>query len=195
MELLVGLGNPGDEYKNTRHNIGWIVLYDFIEQAHFPHPHTSSVFSGEVSVGSMNGREVRVLFPTTMMNNSGKAVKKALECDIAEHVIVVHDEVDLPFGTIRIAESRGAGGHNGVKSIIESIGSSDFIRIRIGVAKKNIFGIVRRPVGDKLPDFVLSEFSLKEQKQLPEIQKKVARALELIYTKGVKDAMTTVNAG
>lgn len=193
MELLVGLGNPGDEYKNTRHNIGWMVLRDFIQQAQFPRPHASSVFSGEVTVGNMHGKEVRVLFPTTFMNNSGTAVKKALECDTGEHLIVVHDDVDLPFGAIRISESRGAGGHNGVKSIIESIGSSDFIRIRIGIAKKNIFGIMRRPVGDKLSDFVLGELSSKEQDQLSEIQKKVARALELIYAKGVKDAMQELN--
>lgn len=194
MELLVGLGNPGEEYKNTRHNVGWYLLSAFIRDAGFPNPHVSSVFSGEVSMGNMHGKEVRALFPTTFMNNSGSAVKKALDCDTAKHLIVIHDEIDLPFGTVRIAESRGAGGHNGVKSIIESIGSSDFIRIRVGIAKKNIFGIVRRPVGDKLSNFVLGEFTSKEQEQLKEIQKKVARSLELIYAKGVSEAMNECNA-
>jgi len=193
MELLVALGNPGDEYKNTRHNIGWIVVRNFMRKAQFPDPHASGVFSGDVSVGSMHGREVRVLFPTTFMNNSGVAVKKALDCDTSKHLIVVHDEIDIPFGSIRIVESRGAGGHNGVKSIIESINSPDFIRIRIGVGKKNIFGMMRRPVGDALSNFVLGELSAKEQEQLPEIQKKVAHALELIYTKGVQAAMNEIN--
>ncbi len=193
MELLVGLGNPGKEYEHTRHNVAWIILRNFITHAGLPTPHTSGVFSGEVSVGNIHGKEVRILFPTVFMNNSGTSVKKALDCDTAEHLIVVHDEVDLPFGTIRIAESRGAGGHNGVKSVIESLGSPDFIRIRIGIARRNIFGIMRRPVGDKLSGFVLGELSSKEHEQLPEIQKKVARALELIYTKGVKEAMQELN--
>jgi len=194
MELLVGLGNPGDEYKNTRHNVAWIILRNFIMHAGLPEPHTSGVFSGEVSVGNIHGKEVRILFPTIFMNNSGAAVKKALDCDTGEHLIVVHDEVDLPFGTIRIVQSRGAGGHNGVKSIIENVGSSDFIRIRIGTGKENIFGMFRRPKGEQLSNFVLGEFSTKEREQFPEIEKKVVRALELIYTKGVKEAMTECNA-
>ncbi len=194
MELLVGLGNPGKEYEHTRHNVAWIILRNFIAHAGLPTPHTSGVFSGEVSVGNIHGKEVRILFPTIFMNNSGAAVKKALECDTPEHLIVVHDEVDLPFGTVRVVESRGAGGHNGVKSIIENIGSSDFVRIRIGTGKKNIFGMFRRPKGEQLSNFVLGEFSTKERELFPELEKKVVRALELIYSKGVSEAMTECNA-
>ncbi len=133
MELIVALGNPGKEYEHTRHNIAWSVLSELITTACLPSPHASSAFSGDVSVGNLHGKEVRILFPTTFMNNSGSAVKKALACEPAASLIVVHDEIDLPFGTVRIAEDRGAGGHNGVKSIIESLGSQNFIRIRIGI--------------------------------------------------------------
>lgn len=194
MELIVALGNPGQEYEHTRHNVAWIIQSGIIKNACTSEPHPSGMFSGNVCVGNLYGHEVRFLFPTTFMNNSGVAVKKALDCEPLSTLVVVHDEVDLPFGTIRISEGRGAGGHNGVKSIIDHIGSKDFVRIRIGVAKKNIFGIVKRPQGDKLGDFVLQEFSKKEQEQLPEIGKKVLRAIELMYTKGVKLAMTEVNA-
>jgi PTH1 family peptidyl-tRNA hydrolase len=194
MELIVALGNPGKEYEHTRHNVAWIVMNAIIKGACLPEPHMSSTFSGYVSVGNLHGKEVRILFPTTFMNNSGSAVKKALDCEPLSSLIVIHDEVDLPFGTVRIAEGRGAGGHNGVKSIIEKIGSKDFVRIRIGVAKKNIFGIVKRPKGEKLADFVLAEFSKKEHEMLPEIEKKIVRAIELIYTKDVKAAMNEVNA-
>jgi PTH1 family peptidyl-tRNA hydrolase len=193
MELLVALGNPGKEYEHTRHNVAWIILRNFITHAGLPEPHTSGVFSGEVSVGNIHGKEVRILFPTTFMNNSGAAVKKSLECDTPEHLIVVHDDVDLPFGTIRIVEARGAGGHNGVKSIIETTGSSDFVRIRVGVGKKNIFGMLRRPKSEQLSNFVLGEFSTKEREQFPELEKKVVRALELIYSKGVQFAMQELN--
>ena len=194
MELIVALGNPGPDYENTRHNIAWSLLSVIIKNACMSEPHESGMFSGNVCVGNLFGKEVRFLFPTTFMNNSGVAVKKALDCEPLSSLIVIHDEVDLPFGTIRIAEGRGAGGHNGVKSIISEIGSKDFVRIRIGVAKKNIFGIVKRPQGDKLGDFVLGELSKKEQEQLPELVKKVTRAIELMYTKDVKVAMTEINS-
>ncbi len=194
MELIVALGNPGKEYENTRHNVAWIVMNAIIKGACLPLPHTSSTFSGYVSVGNLHGKEVRILFPTTFMNNSGSAVKKAIDCEPTAKLIVIQDEVDLPFGTIRIAEGRGAGGHNGVKSIIDSIGTQDFIRIRIGVAQRNLFGIVRRPTGDKLSKFVLGAFTKKEQEALPEIEKKVVRAIELIFTRDVKVAMNEVNS-
>ncbi len=194
MELIVALGNPGKEYENTRHNVAWIIMNGIVKGACLPEPHTSSTFSGYVSVGNLHGREVRILFPTTYMNNSGSAVKKAIDCEPGATLIVVQDEVDLPFGTIRVTEGRGAGGHNGVKSIIDAVGSKDFIRIRIGVAKKNIFGVVKRPKGEKLGDFVLAEFSKKEQEMLPEIGKKVMRAIELMYTKDVKVAMNEINS-
>ncbi len=128
------------------------------------------------------------------MNHSGVAVKKALKDSPVTSLIVLHDDVDLPFGAIRISEGRGAGGHNGVQSIIDHIGTKDFARIRIGVARTNIFGIVKRPKGDKLADFVLAPFTKKEMEALPEIGKKVDQALELILTKGVKEAMNRVNA-
>ncbi len=194
MELIVGLGNPGKEYESTRHNVAWIVLRDVMKNACMSEPHESGMFSGNVCVGNLHGKEVRILFPTTFMNNSGSSVKKALDCEPLSSLIVVHDDVDLPFGAVRIAEGRGAGGHNGVKSIIESIGSKNFVRIRIGIAKKNIFGITKRPTGDSLSDFVLGTFGKKEQELLPEVVKKVMRAIELIYTKDVRVAMTIVNA-
>ena len=194
MELIVALGNPGKEYEHTRHNVAWIVLHALMEHSGFPAPHSSGAFSGEVSVGNLHGKEVRILFPTTFMNNSGSAVKKALDCEPRSSLIVIHDEVDLPLGTVRIAEGRGPGGHNGVKSIIESIDSKDFVRIRIGIARKNIFGIVQRPTGDALSNFVLGEFGSKEKEVLEEVGKKVMRAIELMYTKDVQGAMNVVNA-
>lgn len=194
MELIVGLGNPGEEYARTRHNVAWIVLRDIVSRACASEPHASGAFSGDVCVGNLHGKEIRFLFPTTFMNHSGVAVKKALECEPNAQLVVMHDDVDLPFGSIRIAEGRGPGGHNGVKSIIDSIGSPDFVRIRIGIAQKNLFGMVRRPTGDRLSKFVLGEFTKKEQEELPLIGKKVLRALELMYTKDVKAAMTEANA-
>jgi PTH1 family peptidyl-tRNA hydrolase len=194
MELIVALGNPGEEYKQTRHNVAWIVMDTLITEAQFPEPHASGAFSGRVCVGNLHGKEVRILYPSTFMNHSGSAVKKAIDCEPDGTLIVIHDEVDLPFGTVRVAYGRGAGGHNGVQSIIDAIGSKDFVRIRVGVARKSIFGMVRRPTGEALSKFVLSEFEKKEQEHLGEVSKKVMRAIALIYTKDIRLAMTEVNA-
>jgi PTH1 family peptidyl-tRNA hydrolase len=194
MELIVALGNPGEEYARTRHNVAWIVLRDIVSRACTSEPHASRIFSGDVCIGNLYGKDVRFLFPTTFMNNSGSAVKKALDCEPLSSLIVIHDDVDLPFGTVRVAEGRGAGGHNGVTSIIEHIGSQDFIRLRIGIARKNIFGVVKRPKGDRLAKFVLAEFTRKEEKELPLIGERVLRAIELTFTKDVKAAMNEINA-
>lgn len=193
MWTIVGLGNPGKEYERTRHNIAWIVLRDLINTKNLPSPHESSVLSSHVSEGTLGGQEIRIMLPTTFMNNSGSAVKKGLSGGL-ENLIVVHDEVDLPFGTVRVGVGRGAGGHNGVKSVIATFNSSEFIRIRIGVGKKNIFGIMRRPKGDALSDFVLGELTKKEENGLTDITEKVGRAIELTVGNGVAAAMQEINA-
>ncbi len=195
MYTIVGLGNPGDEYKNTRHNVGWILLEEVIAKNALPSLTKSSAYSGLLSEGVFHGVEIGILFPTTFMNNSGTAVMKYLkEHGTLETLVVVHDDIDLPFGDVRIGFDRGAGGHNGVRSIIDAGNSKAFIRIRVGIAQKGFFGGIKRPAGEKLSDFVLGNFKSGELKNLPEIGERVARALELILTKGVKDAMQEVNS-
>lgn len=194
MFIIVGLRNPGDEYTNTRHNVGWIILADIMERHSFPTPTKSAKYSGELGEGVLFGTEVGILLPTTFMNNSGTAVVKYVkEKSSLNALIVVHDDVDLPLGEVRISFDRGSGGHNGIKSIIDSLGSQAFIRIRVGVAQKNIFGTVKRPTGDKRADFVLGTFKSGELKQMPKIAETVDRALELIVTKGKEVAMAEIN--
>lgn len=194
MYTIVGLGNPGDEYKNTRHNVGWIVLEGVLNKAGLSSGVQSGAYSGQLTEGILHGSEVGVLLPTTYMNNSGTAVAKYIKDrgNIGE-LIVVHDEVDLPLGEVKISYDRGPGGHNGVKSIIDACGSKEFTRIRIGIAEKGFFGGIKRPKGEKLSKFVLAQFKGREQKMLEEIIAKTDKAIELILQKGVQSAMQECN--
>ncbi len=194
MLTIVGLGNPGIEYKETRHNIGWMVLSGVIDKRVLPTPVQSSRFSGLLSEGVMDGVDVAVLFPTVYMNNSGVSVARYLEeRGSNDALVVVHDDVDIPFGDVKVSYDRGAGGHNGVKSIIDACGFKSFIRIRIGIAQKGFWGIVKRPIGEKLSAFVLSRFTKQEEKQMPALIEKVDAVLVHILKEGVAYAMQENN--
>lgn len=194
MNYIVALGNPGEEYAKTRHNIGWAVADALVTEFGLTSPVSNAKYQGLYSYGNIGNGEVNLLYPTTFMNNSGSAVKKLVPVNKLLELIVLHDDVDLPMGEIKISTSRGAGGHNGVKSIIEAMGSNEFLRIRIGVAQKSFFtGKVKRPTGDKLPRFVLAKFTRSEEKILKETEKIVAEAVSLIVKEGASVAMNKYN--
>lgn len=195
MYTVVGLGNPGKEYRDTRHNVGWMVLSVIVEERKLPSFSESTRYRALISEGMIRNAEVAMLLPMTFMNNSGLSVSRFLkDHECLDRLIVVHDDVDLPFGDIRVSYDRGAGGHNGVQSIINSCTTKSFARIRVGVAQKSFLdGEVRRPVGEALSDFVLGKFSKSEREQLGVISKKVDEALVHIFEKGVEHAMQEVN--
>ncbi len=194
MVTIVALGNIGEEYVRTRHNVGWMVMRDIIEKRNLPHPVSASKYSAEISEGMLEGKEISILFPSTFMNKSGVSLKRYREAKgMEEELIVIHDEVDLPFGSIKISRDRGAGGHNGVKSIIDVCGGKGFTRIRIGISPTGFFGNLKRPKGEKLPKFVLGEFKPSELKKMDEIVEKVDEALSYIVRDGVEKAMQKVN--
>ncbi len=196
MVLIVGLGNPGSEYENTRHNIGWIVLSSFVEKNRLPSFSRSHTYNALFTHGVLYEHEISIIFPQAFMNNSGSVVQKYIKGHATKHtLVVVHDDIDLPFGEMKISSGRGAGGHNGVRSIIESVGNKDFIRIRVGIGKKNLLGMMRRPRGDALSRFVLAPFTKSEQKEIEVINEHVEKALQLIVTKGVETAMQECNKG
>ena len=155
MKLIVGLGNPGREYENTRHNIGFIVLDSYLKESKW-----NSKINGLYISKLINNKKVIFLKPQSFMNLSGGVVRKFVDyygININD-ILVVHDDLDLDFGKIRIKSDSGAGGHNGVKDIISSLGSKDFLRMKIGISAA---------VGD-VKDYVLSSFSKLENKKLNE---------------------------
>lgn len=195
MYYIVGLGNPGDEYQNTRHNIGWILLDYITHQAVLPAPILDKSVSGKTTTGMIAGTPVSLLYPDTYMNNSGSAVSKFVPRIELERLIVIHDDIDLAFGGIKLGKGRGDGGNNGVKSIIEKIDTKNFIRIRVGIAPRSFWsGEVKRPKGGgPLERFVLKPFSKKEETQLEEIKVRTYSALQMILAEGLEKAMNKYN--
>lgn len=164
MKIIVGLGNPGEKYKDTRHNVGFLAL-DFLlnDGDGFMKAKPSHEFKSEMFSLEKDGQKIILLKPQTYMNDSGQALKvicNFYKIDLKEDLLVVHDEVDLPFGMERLTPSSSAAGHNGVKSIIENLGTQDFHRIRIGVES--------RASKEEMPteNFVLQNFSAEELEKL-----------------------------
>lgn len=176
--LLVGLGNPGDKYVGTRHNLGRDFLLDFVTRNSLDLSdwQKNSKFDSLVSEGQIAGKRVVLLLPETFMNLSGKAVIKYLNFTKTKPtLIVVHDDVDLPLGTIRLSTDSGAGGHNGVASIIDSLGTKHFMRLRLGIGRSSVIPT------DK---FVLEDFTEAEQQTVQAIFADAKLALEKIVTTG-----------
>ena len=195
MFYIIGLGNHGENYQNTRHNVGWLVGDYIREQARLPELVGDRAMSGRVTEGLIVGAPVRLLYPDTYMNNSGSAAVKFVPKNEVGNLIVVHDDIDLPLGEIKLGKGRGDGGNNGIKSLIEKLGTKDFIRIRIGIAPRSFWtGEVKRPKGGgPLERFVLKPFSTKEEVQLNEVKERAYAALQTILQSGLEIAMNKYN--
>jgi len=194
MQYIVGLGNPGENYERTRHNVGWMVLDAFIDDTGLPDPHPSSQYVGRVSEGVIEGEEVTVLYPDTFMNKSGSAVVKLVSKEQVGQLVVIYDDVDLPLGDMKVSKGRGDGGHNGIKSIIEKLGSKDFVRVRVGISPRSFWTKeMKRPKGEKLPRYVLGAFTKREQKEVHEVGKRVTECIRVILKEGAEAAMNRFN--
>lgn len=188
MKLVVGLGNPGKKYEKTRHNAGFLVVdalasrgvgFDLRDK-----------FSGLFGRGELAGQGVALLKPQTFMNVSGSSVQPAaafLKVPTPD-VVVVHDELDLPWGEVRVKVGGGHAGHNGLRSLIERLGSPDFVRVRVGIG--------RPPAGfaGDVADYVLMGFDPLEAAELPDVLARAVAAVERVLVEGPAQAMTQANA-
>ncbi|MEB2344049.1 MAG: aminoacyl-tRNA hydrolase [Deltaproteobacteria bacterium] len=189
MKLVVGLGNPGPEYAETRHNAGFRVVERLAER-HRIALRRERRFAGLFGEGNARGVAVGLLEPQTWMNRSGQAVVAAVDAlplgDLASSLVVVYDDLDLPFGRLRVRPGGGAGGHNGLADIQERLGRSDFPRVR--------FGIGRPPAGADPVDYVLAPFDAEQRAALDAHVGRAADAVEAILVEGVARAMNRHNA-
>ncbi len=195
MFYIVGLGNPGTEYEYTRHNVGFLALDFIVSSLQLPEPTKTGHLQGRYAEAKLKGEAVSLLYPETFMNHSGESVKKLVSGNEVANLIVLYDDVVLPFGTLRVSFDRGDGGHNGVKSIISSLGSKKFIRVRIGVGPTSFWtGKPKALNGKDLAKFVLAKFSSKERKHLEhEFLEEIKDAVSQIVTEGYEKAMNTFN--
>lgn len=173
MYIVVGLGNPGEEYACTRHNTGRMCA-DFLSE---------------------KVKGIKVLTPDTFMNHSGKFVAKHVKSKkAAEKLIVIYDDLDLPIGKLKISYNRSSGGHRGVESIIKALKTEAFIRIRIGISPATPSGKLKKPSGEKdVEKHILSEFKKSESDILKKVFKKVAEAAKELVENGHESAMTKFN--
>ena len=182
--LVVGLGNIGAEYANTRHNMGFMVLDAWAQASNISF---ETGRYGSTATISFKGRKFHLLKPSTYMNLSGKAVRYWMnELKIpVENIIIISDDLNIPFGTLRLRKNGSAGGHNGLTNITELIGTQEYARIRVGIG--NDFGKGQQ-VG-----FVLGELSKEEKEEMVNISKRVIDGVKAWATIGVDRAMNTVN--
>lgn len=185
LTIIAGLGNPGNKYESTRHNVGFCVI-DYLAEKHGIKVNRlkHKALTGE---GSIKGERVLLVKPQTFMNLSGESLREAVEWYklSAENTIVIYDDVDLPAGTVRIRPKGSSGTHNGMKSVIYQLQSDEFPRIRIGVGKA--------PEGWDLADYVLSKFSAEEVPVIRQCIERAAGAAEAIVSSGIADAMNQYN--
>ena len=184
--LVVGLGNPGDQYENTRHNAGFQVIDALADRGNFPVQRLK--FHALTNTATVGGQGVLVMKPVTYMNLSGQAVGEAARFYkiSPDHVLVISDDVDLPLGKLRIRKSGSAGGHNGLKSIIQHLGTDQFPRLKVGVGGKP------HPDYD-MADWVLGKLQGEDKKIMDDAAVRAAQAVECLLSQGIDRAMNQFN--
>jgi len=194
MKLVVGLGNPGEEYENSRHNTGFIIL-DFIlgKKIDWRESSGTKLLFYKDSIGN---KPVEYIKPLTFMNNSGVAVSHIKDKNKLnlKDIVVIYDDIDLPIGKIKISFDKSSGGHNGLESIIKKLKSREFVRIRVGISPKTPSGNFKKPKGEKdVLKFLLGEFKEKELNELKKVSKKIFEALKVVFTESKDKAMSLYN--
>lgn len=184
MRIIVGLGNPGLVFKKTRHNLGFRVIDAFRRKNGFPKFKHSKKFKSLISEGCLERKKIITAKPQTFMNSSGRAVKSlvsGLKLQVSS-LWVVHDDIDLSLGKIRISKGRGAAGHKGVQSIFDALNTKDFVRFRIGIQTED--------KKQKTEEFVLQKFNKAEENILREVIKRTVRAIEIALREGIEKVMS-----
>ena len=205
MFYLVGLGNPGNKYSLTRHNVGRIILDGYFKRLKVKEWIYDKKINALKSEMQIEKKKVMLLLPETFMNNSGKALSKIIASkNKARNLIVIHDDLDLPLGKFKIVFNRGSPGHKGVESVIRAVKTKEFARIRVGISPKIPSGKIRpvrkkfsngvkKPDAKKILDFLMADFKPQETEIIKKISPKIFEALNLIFNGELEKAMNKFN--
>lgn len=182
--LIIGLGNPGREFSRTRHNLGFQVLDHFQKRKNLLPFQSKKKVHSLISENLLLGKKIILAKPQTFMNNSGRAVKLLLRKIKPDQIWVIQDDLDLPLGKMKISSNRGAGGHRGIESIIEEIGTNNFSRFRLGIKTKH---------SSPSKTFVIQKFKLREKLAVPKMIQEAIFAIDLAIAKGLTIARQECN--
>ncbi len=185
MKIIAGLGNPGDQYRLTRHNMGFLVVDAMADESGIAIQKRK--FEAMLGDGRIADQRVLIAKPQTFMNLSGQSVRQVLDFyqKTTEDLLVIHDDLDLPFGTVRIKVGGGDGGHKGIRSLIDHLGDANFTRVRLGIGKP--------PFKEDVEHYVLQTFPKADLEQLAEVVRTACDAVREILGSGVRPAMNRFN--
>lgn len=193
--FIVGLGNPGNEYEWTRHNVGRIIATHIAKLVKTEKFETDGILRAQKTKATIAEKKALIVLPDTFMNLSGKAVAPIIKsAKDLEKLVVVYDDLDLARGTFKISFNRSSGGHNGVQSIIKAVKSEAFIRVRVGISPTTTSGNLKKPLGEeKVSKWILGAMKDDEKDSLKKLSKTVLEALEMILLEGLPKAMSIYN--
>jgi len=194
--IIAGLGNPGTEYEGTRHNTGRIAVDTLAKRIDEDEWTEDKKLKADILKTKIGKNTVVLVKPNTFMNRSGDALRTLVKSKkAAETLVVVHDDLDIPFGKIKISFNKSAGGHRGVQSVIKAVQTEGFIRMRIGISPATPSGKMRKPQGEKaVEELILGKFKPGEQDGLKKIMKRAAEGLEILVKEGKDIATMKVNS-
>ena len=199
---IVGLGNPGEEYKETRHNAGRIVLEIFAKTIGAEDFVFDKKRNALVAEGKIKKEKILLLSPETFMNKSGSALSTLVKVTkskiytkgVAENLVVIHDDLDIPIGKFKISFNKSSGGHKGVESVIKAVGTEAFVRVRMGISPETLGGKLKKPQGgDVVGDFIVAPFKKVELELLKKTAKQVSEGLTVFVEHGREKAMSEFN--
>jgi len=195
MMLIVGLGNPGEEYEYSRHNTGRMILENIAETNDFSEWKNNPKIKSLYNKGEVSGEKFDFLLPETFMNNSGNAIAQVIDNPKKlKNLVVVYDDIDLPIGSLKVSFNRSSGGHNGLGSVIKKVKSQEFVRVRIGVSPTSPSGKLKKPKGEEaVLKFLLGKYKEDELKEIKKISKKVSEIIVMLSAEGKEKTMSVFN--
>lgn len=194
--IIVGLGNPGAEYEGTRHNTGRMIVQALVKKMDFPDWKNDMKLKALVTTGKLGKEKVQLIIPETFMNKSGLSVGPLVKSKkAAESLVVIHDDLDISLGKMKLSFNKSSGGHKGVESVMKAVKTEAFLRLRVGVVPALASGKLKKPQGEKeIIDFIIGQFKKPEMEIIKKSIKKAVEGLEVLGKEGKEIATGVINS-